>query len=46
MGSKPRAKVERMIHEVKESFLPWLSGQVLPRDPTLVDYRRVRTTLD
>jgi hypothetical protein len=27
-----------MIRELKESFLAWLSGQVLPLHPTLADY--------
>ena len=27
-----------MVRELKESLLPWLSGQVLPRRPTLADY--------
>jgi hypothetical protein len=27
-----------MIRELKESFLPWLSGQILPTDPTTADY--------
>jgi len=36
--AKTKGKVERMVREVKESFLAWLSGQVLPRHPTLADY--------
>jgi transposase len=36
--AKTKGKVERMVRELKESFLPWLSGQVLPRRPTLADY--------
>lgn len=27
-----------MVRELKESLLPWLSGQVLPAAPTLADY--------
>jgi transposase len=36
--AKTKGKVERMVRELKESFLPWLSGQVLPRYPTIADY--------
>ena len=36
--AKTKGKVERIIREVKESFLGWLSGQVLPHHPTLADY--------
>lgn len=36
--AKTKGKVERMIRELKESFLAWLSGQVLPLHPTLADY--------
>jgi transposase len=36
--AKTKGKVERMIREFKESFLPWLSGQILPTDPTTADY--------
>jgi transposase len=36
--AKTKGKVERMIREVKESFLCWLTGQVLPQRPTLADY--------
>lgn len=36
--AKTKGKVERMVRELKESFLGWLSGQVLPRQPTLADY--------
>ena len=48
LGTRPRAcrpyraktkgKVERVIREVKEDFLAWLSGQVLPARPTLAEY--------
>jgi len=51
LGTKPRAcrahraqtkgKVERAIREVKEDFLRWLTGQVLPARPTLGDYDRL-----
>jgi hypothetical protein len=30
-----------MVRELKESFVPWLSGQVLPLRPTLDDYDRL-----
>lgn len=36
--AQTKGKVERMVRELKESFLPWLSGQVLPMKPTLEDY--------
>lgn len=39
--AKTKGKVERMIREVKESFLPWLTGQLLPPFPTLADYDRM-----
>jgi hypothetical protein len=48
LGTRPRAcrpyraktkgKVERVIREVKEDFLAWLTGQVLPERPTLAWY--------
>lgn len=51
IGTRPRAcrahraqtkgKVERAIREVKEDFLRWLTGQVLPARPTLADYDRL-----
>jgi hypothetical protein len=51
LGTRPRAcrahraqtkgKVERAIREVKEDFLRWLTGQVLPARPTLADYDRL-----
>jgi transposase len=36
--AQTKGKVERMIREVKESLLPWLSGQALPTRPVLTDY--------
>jgi transposase len=48
LGTRPRAcrpyraqtkgKVERVIRELKEDFLAWLAGQVLPERPTLAWY--------
>ena len=48
LGTRPRAcrayraktkgKVERVIREVKEDFLAWPTGQVLPERPTLAWY--------
>lgn len=48
LGTRPRAcrpyraktkgKVERVIREVKEDFLGWLTGQVLPERPTIEWY--------
>jgi transposase len=48
LGTRPRAcrpyraqtkgKVERVIRELKEDFLAWLTGQVLPARPTLAWY--------
>ena len=36
--AKTKGKVERMVRELKESFLAWLSGSPLPPRPTLADY--------
>ncbi len=36
--AKTKGKVERVVKEVKESFLAWLTGQFLPRHPSLDDY--------
>ena len=36
--AKTKGKVERMVRELKEGFIPWLSGQVLPLQPTIADY--------
>ena len=36
--AKTKGKVERANREVKEDFLAWLGGQVLPGRPTLADY--------
>jgi transposase len=38
--AKTKGKVERVVKEVKESFRAWLTGQVLPRFPSLDDYDR------
>jgi transposase len=39
--AKTKGKVERMVREVKEAFVPWLTGQVLPARLTLDDYDRL-----
>src|SRR5215469_9014055 len=39
--AKTKGKVERLVREVKESFLAWLGGQILPSAPTLSDYDRL-----
>lgn len=39
--AKTKGKVERMVRELKEGFLGWLSGQLLPPYPTLADYDAV-----
>ena len=36
--AQTKGKVERMVREVKESLLPWLSGQQLPARTSLADY--------
>lgn len=36
--AKTKGKVERVVREVKEDLLPWLTGQVLPVRPSLADY--------
>ncbi len=36
--AQTKGKVERMVRELKETLLPWRSGQVLPTAPTLADY--------
>jgi len=36
--AKTKGKVERMVRELKEGFVGWLSGQVVPARPTLEDY--------
>jgi transposase len=51
LGTKPKAcrphraktkgKVERAIRELKEDFLRWLTGQVLPAQPSIADYDRL-----
>jgi transposase len=39
--AKTKGKVERLVREVKESLLAWLTGQVLPASPTIADYDRL-----
>ena len=39
--AKTKGKVERMVRELKESFVPWLSGQLLPPSPSLDVYERL-----
>jgi transposase len=36
--AKTKGKVERVIREVKEDFVPWLTGQALPPRPSIFDY--------
>ncbi len=36
--AQTKGKVERLIRELKESFLPWLQDQLLPPEPTLDDH--------
>lgn len=36
--AQTKGKVERMVRELKEGFLPWLSGQILPVRARLDDY--------
>ncbi|SRR6266511_3206513 len=36
--AQTKGKVERMIRELKEDCLPWVTGQVLPPRPSLGDY--------
>ena len=36
--AKTKGKVERIIREVKEDFLAWLTGRVLPERPSLAWY--------
>jgi transposase len=36
--AQTKGKVERMVRELKEGFLPWLSGRLLPPEPGLFDY--------
>jgi transposase len=36
--AKTKGKVERVVREVKESFLAWMTGRPLPSAPTLADY--------
>ncbi|MBJ7601694.1 MAG: IS21 family transposase [Candidatus Dormibacteraeota bacterium] len=36
--AKTKGKAERMIRELKEGFLGWLSGQLLPPYPSIADY--------
>src|SRR6266487_1280839 len=39
--AKTKGKVERVIRELKEDFLRWLTGQVLPSRPSVADYDRL-----
>jgi transposase len=39
--AKTKGKVERLVREVKESFLAWLGGQIVPTAPPLADYDRL-----
>jgi transposase len=39
--AQTKGKVERVIRELKQDFLAWLTGQALPPRPTLADYDRL-----
>jgi transposase len=39
--AKTKGKVERVVREVKESFLTWLGGQILPASPAIADDDRL-----
>jgi transposase len=39
--AKTKGKVERIIREVKEDFLAWLTGQAIPERPTIAWYDAV-----
>jgi hypothetical protein len=39
--AKTKGKVERVIRELKEDFLAWVTGQPMPPSPTLADYDRL-----
>jgi hypothetical protein len=36
--AKTKGKVERVNREIEQSFLAWLTGEVLPLRPTILDY--------
>ena len=44
--AKTKGKVERMVREVKESFLVWLAGQALPPVVSIADYDALASTVD
>ncbi len=39
--AKTKGKVERVNREIQQSFLAWLTGQVLPLRPSILDYDRL-----
>ena len=39
--AKTKGKVERVNREIQQSFLAWLTGEVLPPRPTILDYDRL-----
>jgi transposase len=39
--AKTKGKVERVNREIEQSFLAWLTGEVLPPRPTILDYDRL-----
>ena len=39
--AKTKGKVERLVREVKESFLAWLTGQVVLPSPSIETYERL-----
>jgi transposase len=42
--AKTKAKVERVIGELKQDFLAWATGQPMPPSPMLADYDRLAAT--
>lgn len=39
-----KGKIERVVREVKEDLLRWITGQVLPMTPSIADYDKLART--